>query len=319
MNSFEAGLRPYEFLGLKGRYGHWAANNTDAKRTFVLILGQHATIERGRPIVEALQEFGDVYIADNPGFGGMESSYKVGRYPDLTFFGEHVRHFIENYTDQNRKLTIFGISFGFQVAVEALHHYPELSERVEDVVSFVGFVSHHDFHITFSYSAGLIYILANIGRTWLGSEFLKFVMKERLIVGVYQLTKPIQVKFKHLKSEEAKRYAKEQAYLWVVNDIRTHGATAWDLARRSDQSAYRLDTPLLHIGVPNDHMFDNKLVVSQLQEMFPVTVSVDLQLENHAPLDVDTADSILGLLPEEAKAMFAKSHNQVAITRVVLE
>lgn len=67
--SDDPNITDYDFLGLKGRMGHWPAKDSESKRTFVVIYGQHATIERLIPTITALTNFGDVYIADNPGFG----------------------------------------------------------------------------------------------------------------------------------------------------------------------------------------------------------------------------------------------------------
>lgn len=307
-------IKPYEFEGLQGRYGHWPATHAKAKRTFVLVYGQHATLERLVPIIEALRDYGDVYLADNPGFGGMESAYKIGRYPDLQFYGEHLKHFIDEYIPADRQLTLFGISYGFQMLTQLLHDYPELNPRVEQIASFVGFVSHKDFNMPKRISIPLMYLLTNTGRTKIGTAIYDRILSERLIGAVYSLTRPIQPKFKTLKGEEAKRYAQEQAWLWIVNDNRTHGVTAWDFFKRNDLTGYRLQAEAIHIGVPNDHFFNNVQIEAELKHMFPKLTTLRLNLDNHAPLDIDTPEKVKELLPAELDKILKKSANKKAIT-----
>ena len=303
-------IKPYQFNGLHGRYGHWPAANQGAKRTFVLVYGQHATIERLLPIIEALTDFGDVYLADNPGFGGMDSPYKIGRYPDLNFYASHLKRFIDAYVPAGRHLTLFGISYGFQMLVQLLHDYPELDKRTEQVISFVGFVTYKDFHMPKRMSIPLKYILSNSGRTWLGAAFYNLVMRERLIMSVYAMSKPIQAKFKTLSGKEAKRYAREQARLWIVNDNRTHSVTAWDFFTRNDLTGYRLDAEVIHIGVPNDHLFDNTRVEGELEQMFRKVTNLRLNLDNHAPVDIETADEVRQLLPVGLTTILESSTNK---------
>lgn len=298
-----------------GRYGHWSAKTAGAKRTFVLVYGQHATIERLMPIIDSLRVFGDVYLPDNPGFGGMEPAYKIKRYPDLPFYAEHLNHFIDNYVAPDRQLTLFGISYGFQMLTQLLHDYPDLSTRVENLISFVGFASHHDFHMAKRISIPLMYMLTNSGRTRLGAAMYDRILNERLIVAVYSLTKPIQAKFKTLPKDEARRYAKEQAWLWLVNDNRTHGVTAWDFFKRNDLTGYRLDVDTLHVGVPNDHLINNKRIVHELADMFTRFTAYELNLDNHAPLDVDTPEKVMELMPTKLQTTLSQSANKKAVTK----
>lgn len=307
-------IKDYVFHGLKGRYGHWPAKSPRAKRTFVVVYGQHATIERTGAVIGALCEFGDVYIADNPGFGGMDSGYKIGRYPDLEFFAEHLMNFIDRHVDRDRQLTLLGISYGFQIISATLHRYPLLQSRVEDVVCFVGFVQPSDFRMPPSYRLPMVYLGALPGKTWLGSKVLQALIRKRVVVAIYLLTKPIQVKFKRLKSSEAKHYAGEQAELWMINDHRTHAATAWDFVKKNDLTHHRLPLNIVHIGIPSDHIIDNSRVRQALKSMYSRLKAYDLQMEYHAPMDADTPIKVRALLPDSLIKYFSLSHNEQAVT-----
>jgi pimeloyl-ACP methyl ester carboxylesterase len=292
--------KPFVYQELRGRYMFMPGKN-GAARTFIVLYGQHATLERIEPIVSALTEFGDVYAVDYPGFGGMEPAYKINKKPTLDFYAGHIKHFIDEIIPQDKTLTLLGISYGFQLITETLNQYPELNTRVEDVVSFVGFVHHEDFHMPPSYSIPMLYMLAIPGRTWAGSKILGFLKSDWIIGAIYMITKPIQAKFKSLSKKEAKTYMAEQAWLWKINDFRTHAATGWDLCKRNDLTTYRINVPVTHIGVPKDHLIDNARVAEELKVIYNGFQTYDLNLAIHAPLDVDSRESVLDLLPKELR------------------
>lgn len=305
--------KPYSFKGLKGRYMHMPAASERAKRTFVMVYGQHATLERIGSIAEAFTDYGDVYAADNPGFGGMDPAYKISRYPDLGFYAEHLRHFLTEYVPRDRKVTLVGISYGFQMVTEMLQRYPELHSRIEQAVSFVGFIHYQDFRAPVPYSVRFLRLMSNVGRSSIGAKICSPFLREPAVVTIYRVTKPIQVKFKSLPKEDAKRYAKEQAWLWRINDGRTHAATAWDFFTKNDLTSYRIDVPAVHIGVPHDHFFDNERINAELESMYRSLTVFELALENHAPLDIDTPDKVRELLPPKLKKLIRMSANDGAV------
>ncbi|MDB5183009.1 MAG: hydrolase [Candidatus Saccharibacteria bacterium] len=291
--------KPYAYKGLCGRYIYMPAKSAEAKRTFVVLYGQHATLERIEPIVSALTKFGDVYAVDYPGFGGMDPAYKIGEQPTLSFYSGHINQFIKEIIPADKTLTLLGISYGFQLVTETLHSFPELQQKVEDAISFVGFVHHNDFHLPPSYSIPMLYLLALPAKTWLGSRILTFLERDWLVSGIYMITKPIQAKFKSLSKAEAKSYMDEQAWLWRINDLRTHAVTALAFCKHNDLTAYRIKVPVTHIGVPKDHLVDNTRVAVELKEMFSSFQEFSLNLAIHAPLDLGSPESVLELLPPD--------------------
>lgn len=311
--SSEAYYKPYIYKDLKGRYLHLPAVNKEAKRTFVLLYGQHATLERIEPIIGALTEFGDVYAVDNPGFGGMDSSYKIHEYPSLKFYAGHLKNFLDTIVPKDRLVTLLGVSFGFQIITETLQDYPEFNPRIEQAISFVGFVSHKDFHLPLSYKLPLIDVIGNLSRSWFGSKIVELFLHDWMITSIYRLSKPIQAKVKSMKSSDVKAYAGEQAWLWRVNDIRTHGVTAIDFIKKNDLTGYRIKTPAMHVGVPKDHLLDNSLVVKELSKIYEPFETFELHLANHAPLDLDSKEKVLDLLPEELRSKLKVSRNMKAV------
>ena len=252
-------------------------------------------------------------MPDLPGFGGMDASYKNGKYPSLSFFASHFKHFIDTHVAKDRRLTLFGISFGFQIVTQMLHDYPAECKRVETVVSFAGFVHPSDFSMSLSYKLPLIEGVARTSRTRIGGSVYKALRHERLIVAVYMLTKPIQVKIKTMDRKTARSYAKEQAALWKTNDARTQGATAWDFVKKNDLTDYRIEADLVYLGVPNDHILDSSRVKSELEHMYGNMSAYDLLLDNHAPLDIETSAKVRAVLPKPFIESMKKSSNKVAV------
>ncbi|MCW1908532.1 MAG: alpha/beta hydrolase [Candidatus Saccharibacteria bacterium] len=303
-------ILPYTYLGLQGRYGMWSSKNSSDKRVFVIVYGQHASLERLEPLVTIFRTYGDVYVVDNPGFGGMDPAYSIGKYPDLHFQAGHVHNFIDNYLPKDKQLTIIGISYGFQIVTQLLEDFPDLQTRTEDVVNMVGCLSYRDLDMPLSYKIPLIYLLAFPGRTWLGSNIFKLVARRRVIIAVYMLTKPIQVKLRGVSRQQAIAYASEQASLWIDNDPRTHGAAAWDFVARNDVSQLKLDVDAIHLSVPGDHIINSQRVKKGMEAVFNKVSSFDIALDNHAPLDLD-ADDIEAIIPEGLARILKKSDNTV--------
>jgi pimeloyl-ACP methyl ester carboxylesterase len=286
----------------------WPSTNSSHTRVFIIVYGQHASLERLEPLIAIFRTYGDVYAVDNPGFGGMEPAYKVGKYPDLTFQARHLQSFISQHIPDDRHLTIIGISYGFQIVAQLLNDYPNLQGRTEEVINMVGCLSYRELDMPLSYKIPLIYLLAFPGRTWLGSRVFKLIARRKVIIAVYLLTKPIQVKLRGVSRQQAITYADEQARLWVDNDPRTHGAAAWDFVTKNDVSHLRLHVNAIHLSVPGDHIIDSERVKRSMEQVFDRVHSFDIALDNHAPLDL-SADDIEAIIPKGLAEILKTSDN----------
>lgn len=304
--------KPYVFKGLRGRYGHWLASEPKAKRTFVLLYGQHATLERIVGIVEVLRQYGDVYMVDTPGFGGMDSPYKIGRTPNLDFYAEHLNNFVDNYIPKARQITFMGISYGFQIVTKTLANYPDICKRTEVAISFVGFVSYKDFDMPLSYKILLMYCLTNFGRTRLGNRIMSPFISGPVLNLVLRMSKPFNVHYKTLQKNEVENYINQQIWLWTVNDNHTHAVTAWDFFKKTDLSDLKIDAAVIHAGVDNDHYFKNDRIVEELKNMYKDCQHFELDLDNHAPLEAKP-DEVSELIPDKLKVVLRKSKNKEAV------
>ncbi len=301
-------IRTYAYRGLKGRYIFQRANGRSAKRVFLVVYGQHATIERCMPIVDALSEFGDVYLVDTPGFGGMEPAYSIGEYPSLDFYSGHLSHVFDTVLPKDKKITLFAVSYGFEITTCFLATHPRYHKRIQDVIGFVGLVSHKEFRI----SKGLLWIIKNIAcrpaRTAAGGWFYKhFVFRDWTLRVFYYFYSRISPRFHDLPRSEVWKHSKEQSWLWRVNDTRTHAATAWDFLFVNDLTNLRVDLPVIHIGVPDDHYLDHKRVAEDLKKIYKDVKEYELTLTSHAPVSFDTSDKLLEIIPDELHGYLLKN------------
>lgn len=309
MFSDDSRIASYEFAGLKGRYIKIEAKNPKNKRVFLVIYGQHASIERCMALCSALSNFGMVYLVDNPGFGGMDASYKIGREPTLDFYAEHIKNVFDNVLPKNKKITIFAISFGLEIITKFLDSYPGYFSNIEDVVSFVGFVSLHDLHIS-SKLENLLKFVAAGARTRAGSWLYRNIVFQDIFVRpFYIISARNNPKFANLSAKERRYNAKEQSWLWRTNDVRTHAKTAWDFLFVTDLTNLRINFPIIHVGVPRDHLLDNRLVLAGLKKIYSSVNSIELDLPSHAPISLDTEEEVMAIVPDSLAKILTKSDN----------
>src|SRR3982751_3045218 len=87
-------IRPLEMNGLTGRMLHMPAPK-NKKRDILLIYGHHSCLERMYGVAEDLNQYGAVTMPDLPGFGGMDSFYKIGMEPTLDNLADYLAAFIK--------------------------------------------------------------------------------------------------------------------------------------------------------------------------------------------------------------------------------
>src|SRR3954470_17459407 len=103
-------------------------------REILFVYGLHSSLERWWGLTQVLSRYGNVTMPDLPGFGGMDSFYKIGKKPTLDNMADYLAAFIK-LRYKNKKLIIAGMSFGFVIATRLLQRYPELTKKVALLVS----------------------------------------------------------------------------------------------------------------------------------------------------------------------------------------
>lgn len=295
-------ISPLNINGMNGRMLYMPPP-AGKKRNILFIYGHHSSIERCWGIMEELNQYGSVTMPDLPGFGGMDSLYKVGKTPTVDNLADYLASFVK-MRFKRKRLTIVGFSFGFVVATRMLQKYPDLVKRVDLVVSTVGF-THKD---EFVFSRARYFGYLNLARFFehrLPAVFFKNVaLNPWVIKTAYRHTRNAKSKFSGLSSEELKTMLEFEVHLWRCNEVRTYMKTSVEFLTLDNCQA-RVALPVWHVSVDADRYFDNNLVEQHLKVIFDSAVIVKAKLSSHAPSIIADKETARGLIPYKIRNLLA--------------
>lgn len=290
--------------GLHGRMLRVPAKNKK-KREILLVYGHHASIERMVGFVEELNKYGAVTLPDLPGFGGMESFYKIGEKPTLDNLADYLAAFIK-LRYKRRRITILGMSLGFLIVTRMLQKYPDIAKRVDLLVSVVGFAHHEDFILPRRIRWPMR-IAASIFSNKYPSLFMQtFVLRAPVIRACYALVAGNHSKLKDADRQEQKRRIDFEIGLWQMNDIRTYMDTTIT-ALRADTCNVQVALPVHHVAVDVDRYFDNHRVEQHLGVIYEQVYVINATQKTHAPTVVATAKDAAPFIPPALRRLLSKS------------
>lgn len=294
---------PLNMNGLKGRMLRMPSKNAKRNREMLLVYGHHASLERMFGIAEDLNQYGGVTIPDLPGFGGMQSFYHIGEKPTLDNFADYLAAFVK-LRYKRKKVTIFGMSFGFVIVTKMLQKYPELRNKVDVLISIVGFAHRDDFRFK-----RRVYWMLRYGATMCSNPvmagFVRYVvLRPTLIRFAYKMVADRHSKFKDADPAERDRRINFEIHLWHCNDVRTYMATTVTMLTL-DLCNQPVDLPVYHVMVEEDRYFDNHLVEQHLKVVFTKVTLVRSKMPNHAPTVIADAKSAAPFVPTRLRRVLA--------------
>jgi len=275
-------IQPLYINGMNGRMLRAPAVKTQAAgREILLVYGHHALLERWWGLVENLQEYGNVTMPDLPGFGGMDSFPRIGRAPTLDNYADYLAAFIK-MRYRNRRVTLVGISFGFLVMTRMLQRYPELSRKVDLVVSIVGFMHRNDFlfppRTRRAYS-----LLARFFGTVPVSFIIRYGFLNRYVIKNIYVRLPIgKRRFISMTEEDFANLMDFEVLLWQRNDVRTHWRTTSEFLR-IDNCRAQIPLPVWHVAAKSDHYFDNYVVEQHMRVVYSSYHKAVMNSAAHTP------------------------------------
>ncbi len=278
---------------------------TDKKREILIVYGHHASLERLFGLAKDLNKYGAVTMPDLPGFGGMESFYKIGEKPTLDNLADYLASFVK-LRYKRRKVTIMGMSMGFLVATRMLQRYPQLAKKVDLLVSVVGFVHKDDFKFK-----RRNYYLMRYGASFFSNALPAFFAKYMLLRGpiirmAYGMVADKHSKLKDADAEETKKRIDFEVVLWQCNDIRTYMDTTLSMFK-ADLCNAQVDLPVYHVAVAGDRYFDNHIVEQHLNVIFKKVHILKTKLSAHAPTIIATVEDVAPFVPQKLRRILAKS------------
>jgi pimeloyl-ACP methyl ester carboxylesterase len=297
---------PLNMNGLQGRMLRMPAANPGNKREILIVYGHHAKLERWWGLIQNCDEFGNVTMPDLPGFGGMDSFYKIGQKPSIDNLADYLASFIK-LRYKRRRLTILGISFGFVVATRMLQRYPELAKRVDLIVSCVGFAHHDDF--TFTKARMLFYrsVVRLISLPGVTPIFRGLCLNNFVLRYAYTHTHNAKHKFEAAAADGLDTFnavMEAEIDLWRINDLKTHMFTTNEFLHL-DNCKQQVNVPVVHVATKGDYYFNARVVEQHLRVIFNEYTGMDLDLSTHAPSVVATKKEASVFIPKALRKMLA--------------
>lgn len=296
-------LTPLSINGMNGRMLRLPAPKKK-KREILLIYGHHASLERMFGLAQALNRYGAVTTPDLPGFGGMDSFYKIGKKPTIDNLADYLAAFIKmRYKKQ--KITIGGMSLGFVITTRMLQKYPKMVEMVELNFSAFGFTHKDDLIIASRRKKAFLAKLTRFlswrvpglaARAWLRKPIIRHMYKNDNLKA-----------HSDYETEERRQYRLDfEVWLWQNNDIRTHFFTLSQMLTLN-LCDHKVALPVYQIAVVADQYLDNHMVEQHMRVIY--TDYIHLPIANakaHAPTIVATAKEAGIFLPPKLRQILNK-------------
>lgn len=276
-------------------------------REILLIYGQHASLERMQSFAEELSQYGRVVMPDLPGFGGMESLYKIDREPSLECMADYLATFIK-LRYKRRRITIVAVSYGFLVVTRMLQKYPDIAKKIDILVSLAGFAHHEDFLYS-KKTKKRMRIGANVMSGRSISWFIqRFILNKPFIRTTYWIVRKTHAKMKDADRKEFLARTNYEVKLWKMNDFRTRMRSGLSMLYvdlcKVPVNAKQIQVYFIAIG--NDQYFDTYKVEQHLNIIYPKVKKLIITLHAHMPTVVASAAEVAPFIPKKLRKELAK-------------
>lgn len=289
-------IEPINVNGLRGRMLCMPAPKHE-EREIMFVYGHHSSLERWWGVIQNLNKYGGVTMPDLPGFGGMDSLYKIGKSASLDNLADYLATFIRLRYKKHQKFIIVGLSLGFVVATRMLQRHPELVKNVSLMVSFAGFAHHDDFNFKPS-TKRLIRLGSSFFNHKITAGFFRyFVINSLVLKTFYKRTSNAHERINSTTGVDEKAIIQMEIDLWHDNDVRTYMKTTHDFITL-DNCKKRINLPVYHIAVDGDRYFNNNLVEQHMRVIFSdYKVLAKLKDVSHAPSVIADAKAAAPYIP----------------------
>ncbi len=285
-------LKPEQFTmpllmnGLAGRMLQLPATKP-SKREILVIYGQHASLEYWWPLARELHMYGNVTMPDLPGFGGMQSFYRIHDKPTLDNLADYLAAFVK-LRYKSKRLTIVGLAYGFAVVTRMLQRYPDLAKKVDVVIGFSGVARYDD--ILFSRPKRLLY---RVGARLLATYLPALIVRHIVL-------RPLTLTSWYARQNEPPANITEQVALWRQNDTRTHLMALSELMKL-DNCKQRVELPLWHVAMHANKSLDSERINQHLHVIYGQVEEIRSRLKSQSIGTIDYNPSATQLLPAKLK------------------
>lgn len=296
-------ILPLNINGLQGRMLR-APSTSTKQREILLVYGHHAVLERWWSLVENLTPFGNVTMPDLPGFGDMESFSKIDTKPTLDAYADYLAAFIK-LRYRNKRLTIYAVSYGFLVVTRMLQRYPELTKKVDLLVSAVGFM-HRDDLIFKKFNKKLYKRIARLFATKMISGIIRYGFLNRVVLRyLYRHLPSSKRRMIEITPEQFESSMDFEVVLWQANDVRTHWLTTSEFLNL-DNCQKQIALPVTHLVTPHDYYINNLSVEQHMCQVFKDYRQITIKSKAHVPSVIADKKAMAVMVPAELKRLLGK-------------
>jgi len=295
--------------GLQGRMLYVPSSNARHNKEILVIYGHHALLERWWGAIQNFAAYGNVTMPDMPGFGGMDSFYKIGQKPTIDNLADYLASFIK-LRYKRKRIILVGISFGFVVVTRMLQRYPELTKKVDLLVSALGFSRYDDF--LFTKPRMLMYraLSGVVARPVVSGLFRTVALNPWVLRKAYARTHNAKKKFAQAASQSTfDKMMEMEIVLWHVNDVKTHMFTTKEFLR-VDNCKRQVNVPVCHVGAKGDFYFDAHRVEQHMRVIFSDYTGIELDLATHAPSVIANKKEAAAFLPPKLRRLLQRVAKQ---------
>ena len=287
-------VHPLTVNRLRGRVMKHPSRKTGKGRTIVFVYGIHGSLERFYGVIHFLARFGTVTAPDLPGFGGMDSYYKIGLKPSLDRFADYLADFIERDLPEG-KITLVGLSYGFVVLTRLLERHPQLVPRVDMTISLMGMVEGSDMAMSRAsrITAETVMLLARAPIT--SSVFGYIVSREWMLQLMYPNSHP---KMKALPPGTRNDFIQFESYLWRCNDLKTWGTCLHELLNLH-RPKERIPVTIHNISTKHDHWLNVPRAEAHMNEVFAKVISYSSSVSNHGGVAYEDESEAYDMIPPD--------------------
>jgi pimeloyl-ACP methyl ester carboxylesterase len=296
---------PLNINGLDGRMLRYPSATKTKQREILLLYGHHAMLERWWGLVENLGTYGNVTMPDLPGFGGMDSFYKIGLKPDTDAFADYLASFVK-LRFRRKRITIVAVSYGFVVATRMLQRYPELTKKVDLLISIVGFVHKEDF-VYSSFQRRFFRRSTRLFATRPVAILIRYLGLNKFVLRALYVRLPNSKKrMVEVTLDEFNANMEFEYLIWQSNDVRTHWLTTSQFFSL-DNCQKQVDLPVYHVISKQDHYFNNEIVKQHMLVTFNGYRRFVANSKAHTPSILAGKAAMGVLLPPGLRRLLAKT------------
>ena len=297
-------IYPLNINGMQGRM--YKSPPPKGKKTEILfIYGHHASLERYIGALEYLNRVGGVTCPDLPGFGGMDTFYKIGEKQTLDNMADYLAAFVK-LRYHKKQFVLIGYSLGVMVYTRMLQKYPDIAKQVTTVFSGAGFAHKDDFAFSktrFWFFRSAAWLMS----FRLTSAFYKYVALRPIFIRyVYRRLFNAKKKFDNKDSKQIEEAIEMEVDLWRNNDPRTYMATALIMFKLDLTKGPKVDLPIYHASIDDDMYFNHIRVEKHLSEIYSEIHVGKVSVPQHAMSVVATAEEAASFIPKQFISVIKK-------------